>query len=425
MKTKLYSIIIALLLSQMVFGQALITLDECLEAAKKSASTTKQKEIELGLAQLNAQMIQSSWLPQISLVAQSTYQSDVTGLNIELPNVRMTPINKDQYKTFVDINQLIYDGGANRIKWELQQLGSKNNLTRIEIANRTIQQETQKIYFSALMAQENRIIWETAKEEIFARKRVLETSIQFGTRTKNQLDILSVELIKLEQQITDIVAAQKIAVEMLSLLTGLNLTNNTHFQIPNEVKALTPISYQTFEMDLLHNQQEVFSKNQALNESKTRPKAFIFSQTGYGNPALNMLKNEFQGYYLVGARLNWDISSLYTKRLNKKSEQLQRELITQHTLDLERQISMQHVKISEEVNRYEKLIQQDQSIIALRERISQTANSELDLGIITATQYITEKNADKMAQQAHLLHKIQKMAFQQEAKLLFSGNSSL
>lgn len=422
MKSTLYSIVILLLFCKTMQAQQ-VSLDECLDAAKNTSTTNKQKEIEQELSQLNSQIIQSNWLPQISLNGQSSYQSDVTGLNLELPNVRMTPINKDQYKTFVDINQLIYDGGSNRIKSDLQQLGSKNTLTRLEIAHRSIQQETQKIYFSALLAQENRLIWETAKEEILARKRVLETSIHFGTRTKNQLDILSVELLKLEQQITDIVATQKIAVEMLSLLTGLKLGNHTLFQIPNENLAITPISYHTFEMDLLQNQQEIIAQNDALNHSKTRPKAFLFSQTGYGNPALNMLKNEFQGYYLVGARLNWDISSFYNKRLNKKSVLLQKEQIAQHKSDLERQISMQYTKISQEANRYEKLIQQDLSMIELRKQISQTASSELDLGIITATQYITEKNAEKMAEQAHLLHKIQKMAFQYDAQLLFGPNS--
>ena len=168
----------------------------------------------------------------MSLDGQTTYQSDVTGLAIEIPNLRMTPINKDQYKTFIDINQLIYDGGASKTRTMLQDLSSKNSLTRIQLANRNLLQETQKIYFSALLAQENRQIWETAKEEILARKSVLETGIRFGARTKNQLDILAVELLKIEQHITDISAAKTIAIEMLNLLTGLKLNNLASFQIP-------------------------------------------------------------------------------------------------------------------------------------------------------------------------------------------------
>jgi outer membrane protein TolC len=423
MKLRFYALGVILLIGNPLVGQQ-VTLFTCLEAAQKTATGTKQKEIEQELDKLNARIIQTGWLPQVSLNGQTTYQSDVTGLAIEIPNLHMTPINKDQYKTFVDVNQLIYDGGASKIKTMLQEISSKNTLTRIQLANRNLLQETQKIYFSALLAQENRLIWETAKEEILARKSVLEAGIRFGARTKNQLDILAVELLKIEQQITDIRAAKNIAVDMLNILTGLKLNSDDSFQIPVDIQKIAPLSYETYEMKLLQNQQTLVATTEDLNQSKQRPKAFLFGQGGYGNPALNMLKNEFQSYYLMGLRLNWDLSSFYTKHLYQKNSQLQKELIHQNQSDLERQLTMQYTKISEEVKRYEKLIQQDESIISIRERISVSAASELDQGTITATQFITEKNAEKLAKQSYLLHKIQKLAFLQDASLVFDSNSS-
>ncbi len=428
-KVKKMKIIICTLWAILLFGKPLLgqnmTLAICLEAAQKSATSTKQKEIEQELARLNAQIIQTGWLPQIAFNGQTTYQSDVTGLGIDIPNLRMTPINKDQYKTFVDVNQLIYDGGASKIRNMLQEISSNNAQTRIQIANRNLLLETQKMFFSALLAQENHLIWETAKEEIIARKTALESGLRFGARTKNQLDILDVELLKIEQQITDISAAKNIAVDMLNLLTGLNLNKQTKFQIPQDIQSISPLSFDTFEMKVLQNQQSIVAANQELNQSKLRPKAIVFGQGGYGNPALNMLKNEFQSYYLLGIRLNWDISSFYTKNINQKSEQLQKELINQQKIDLERQISMQHTKMSEEVKRFETLIQQDRGMITLRERISKTAASELDMGTITATQFVSEKNAEKLVKQAYLLHTIQKLAFLQDAILLFGPNSNL
>ena len=428
-KVKKMKIIICTLWAILLFGKPLLgqnmTLAICLEAAQKSATSTKQKEIEQELARLNAQIIQTGWLPQIAFNGQSTYQSDVTGLGIEIPNLRMTPINKDQYKTFVDVNQLIYDGGVSKIRNMLQEISSNNAQNRIQIANRNLLLETQKMFFSALLAQENHLIWETAKEEIIARKTTLESGLRFGARTKNQLDILDVELLKIEQQITDISAAKNIAVDMLNLLTGLNLNKQTKFQIPQDIQSISPLSFDTFEMKVLQNQQSIVAANQELNQSKLRPKAIVFGQGGYGNPALNMLRNEFQSYYLLGIRLNWDISSFYTKNTNQKSEQLQKELINQQKIDLERQISMQHTKMSEEVKRFETLIQQDRGMITLRERISKTAASELDMGTITATQFVSEKNAEKLVKQAYLLHTIQKLAFLQDAILLFGPNSNL
>jgi hypothetical protein len=212
---------------------------------------------------------------------------------------------------------------------------------------------------------------------------------------------------------------------MLNLITGLNLRSSTSFQIPDDVQKIIPLSFETYEMNLLNNQQTLVAINDELNQSKLRPKALLFGQGGYGNPALNMLKNEFQTYYLMGIRLNWDLSTFYTRKINQKSQRMQNELINQQQNDLKLNLSMQHKRMSDEVERFEQLILQDQAMISIRERISKTAESELDQGTITATQFITEKNAEKLAKQAFLIHKIQKLAFLQDANLLFESNSSL
>jgi hypothetical protein len=59
---------------------------------------------------LEIEAINKAKLPKIDLNAQQ-HQSDVTSLPITLPNVTVNPPNKDQYRTTVDVNQLIYNGG--------------------------------------------------------------------------------------------------------------------------------------------------------------------------------------------------------------------------------------------------------------------------------------------------------------------------
>lgn len=49
-------------------------------------------------------------LPKIDLNAQTTYQSEVTQLPIRSPNVTINPLNKDQYRATLDVNQLLYNG---------------------------------------------------------------------------------------------------------------------------------------------------------------------------------------------------------------------------------------------------------------------------------------------------------------------------
>ncbi|MCB0717987.1 MAG: transporter, partial [Bacteroidetes bacterium] len=59
------------------------------------------------------------------------------------------------------------------------------------------------------------------------------------------------------------------------------------------------------------------------------------------------------------------------------------------------------------IARLEEQIGQDREIIVLRERITAEAASRLSEGVLTATQYITEVNAESQARQAQALHLLQ------------------
>ena len=55
----------------------------------------------------------------------------------------------------------------------------------------------------------------------------------------------------------------------------------------------------------------------ALN-TRLMPHLGLFVQGAYGNPGLNMLKNEFTPYYVAGVRLSWNFGSLYTLRNDRR-----------------------------------------------------------------------------------------------------------
>lgn len=63
-------------------------------------------------ARLDIEAIKKDRLPSLSLNGQATYQSEVTSLDGQLPNSTIAPPNKDQYRTTLDANQLIYHGGV-------------------------------------------------------------------------------------------------------------------------------------------------------------------------------------------------------------------------------------------------------------------------------------------------------------------------
>ena len=62
---------------------------------------------------------------------------------------------------------------------------------------------------------------------------------------------------------------------------------------------------------------------------------------------------------------------------------------------------------SAELSKFEKLLEKDRLILALREKIKQTASVQLENGVMTANDYLIELNAENQARQNLVLHELQ------------------
>ena len=115
-KDDMKKLVLALtMLPMLVQGQ---TLEECQQAAEKNYPLIQQYGLVEKTTQLTVANIQKGWLPQVSVSAQATYQSDVMawpdGLKTMLSGmgVNVKGLKKDQYRVGIDVQQTIYDGGV-------------------------------------------------------------------------------------------------------------------------------------------------------------------------------------------------------------------------------------------------------------------------------------------------------------------------
>jgi ABC-2 type transport system permease protein len=95
-----------------IVGQQKITLEECYNLVEKNYPLVKQTNLIKQKSDYEIEALNKAKLPSINLNAQATYQSDVIGLPTAMPSVE--PLNKDQYRATLDVNQLInaIDGAA-------------------------------------------------------------------------------------------------------------------------------------------------------------------------------------------------------------------------------------------------------------------------------------------------------------------------
>ena len=398
-----------------------LELENCLAKVNKNYPLLQQKNIEEEINLISNKLNKTTWLPQISANGQATYQSDVTTLNIPVQGFLVEPLSKDQYKLFLDVNQTLYDGGISKMKTDLQNLSSQINNSKVDIEIRNVMQQTQKYFFNALLAQENITIWATTQNEIQLRIKIQESGVKYGSVKQSQVDILKVELLKIDQKIIEIKSAKKTAIEIIALFSGLMINENTILKTPNQY-ATSAIDFgKRSEFQNYEFQKESIDKNYQLTASNLLPKASLFGQGGYGRPGLNQLSNEFKTYYIVGAIVKWEISSFFKNGKNKKISQYNKENIDVQKSVLEMNLKSQKTSFDNEISKLNELIEKDQNIIDLRIKISKVAASELDNGITTATNYLIEKNAEKQALQSLIIHQIQKINNQYDIKLL-TGN---
>jgi outer membrane protein TolC len=237
-----------------------------------------------------------------------------------------------------------------------------------------------------------------------------------GTAFRSSADELKAQLLQALQSKVEIEAMRKSYADMLSVFINYQIDSTT-FLVEPESPALTD-SINRPEIILYDYQKKVYNLQDNLLSAQLRPKFNFFFQGGYSRPGLNFLNNNFSSYYIGGLRMNWNIGSLYTYKNQKNILDINRQ-----TLDVEKENFLFNTRITQkqqnnDINKYQELLKQDDAIIALRESVKNAASAQLENGVLTAHDYITQVDADDQARQNKVLHHIQLLQAEFSYKVL-------
>ncbi|NRT12748.1 TolC family protein [Flavobacterium sp. 14A] len=155
----------------------------------------------------------------------------------------------------------------------------------------------------------------------------------------------------------------------------------------------------------LQNQQIEHSKT-IITKNKV-PKINAFGQAGYGNPGLNMLDNSFQTFYMLGVKANWNVFDW-----NKSKKEKEALTISEAIIDTERETflvntNLQLQEMENEINKLDEITSTDSEIIALRQYVVKSADSQLKNGVIKASDYLIELTNLYEAKLNQKIHEIQ------------------
>ena len=391
-----------------MLGQDTITLSLCYEKAVENYPLTRQDSLLSVSNELKIKNLNKNYLPQLMINGQLHYQSDVTKTPFQdIPGIKIPTVEKDWYKITLDANQVIYDGGITAKQKELENSKVAIDRQNLELELYKLKERINTIYFSILLFQENNKTLLILKKNLEAKLSDVNSGVKNGLLLSSNSDILQAEIINLEQSIIEIEIGLSTSKNIMNEYTGLNLNETTLLSLP-EIQINTNVFENNRpEYALMTLQQNQSSAMKGVTGRKTMPRIYAFGQLGYGRPGYDMLKNEFDDFYMVGARLNWNIWDWNHSKKEKEVLDIQSQIINtqKETFDKNLKIDLQN-KLAD-IRKIEEIIKRDKEIIILRERISKSSSSQLDNGVITSTEYLTEINAEASAKLKLTTHKIQ------------------
>ncbi|MGZ5220604.1 MAG: TolC family protein [Chitinophagaceae bacterium] len=392
-----------------------LSLEDCYTLARQNFPLIKQKDLIQKTKEYSIDNISKGYLPQFLINGQATYQSDVTEIPVKLPNTTIPSLDKDQYKIYAEVNQAVFDGGVKRLQKQSVEAGGAVEQQKLEVELYKLKERINQLFFGILLANEQLVQTDLLKKDIQLGLTKINAAIANGTALKSSGDALQAELMKSNQRTIELKSVGQAYRDMLSLFINKPLDENSVVEKPAKITTSQTINRP--EILLYDTQKKSFDIQNNLIKAKNLPKAGLFLQAGYGRPALNMLKNDFEAYYIGGAKISWPLSGLYT---SKKEKAL--VIIKSKSVDLQKEVFLFNThlilkKQNAEISKLEELIQSDNGIIQLRTRIKNTSLSQLEYGVINSSDYLREVNAEDQAKQTQLLHEIQLLMAQYDQQI--------
>lgn len=408
MKKKI--LILALLASASV-AQAQ-TLDECQRAAEKHYPIIKRYDLIAKTTDLTVKNIQKGWLPQVTAAAQATYQSAVAAWPDHLQSMfqqvglKMKGLRKDQYKVSIDVQQPIYDGGVISGQRKIASQEGKVQEAENEVNLYQVRRRVNELYFSLLLLNEQIKLNDDVKALLQSSEQKLSAMVKGGTAATSDYENVRAERLSAEQANESLKAQKLMLSRILSVFCGIEVN---HLQKPQALDATVSANTRP-EMRLFDNQLRLSEVQEKALDARLKPHLGLFAQGYYGYPGLNMFEDMMQHKWslngLVGVKLSWNIGALYTHKNDKARLRLQREQIENAREVFLFNNSIDEIQQKENINRYRKMMQNDDEIIDLRTHIRKAAESKLAHGIIDVNSLLREINNENAAKAQQAIYEI-------------------
>lgn len=388
------------------------TLEECQQAAEKNYPVVKRYDLIGRTTELTVSNLQKEWLPRITASAQATYQNAVAAWPESIKSVYqrmgldMKGLKKDQYKVGIDVQQTLYDGGVISSQKRIARQEGKLQEVQNDVNQYQLRQRVNEMYFSLLLLNEQIRLNDDVKALLLSSEKKLAAMVKGGTAATSDYENVMAERLGVEQQNSSLKAQQQMLQRLLSVFCGMEVN---HLQKPKPAEVSTTTNNRP-ELSMFDSQIKlVEAKEKALN-ARLMPKLGLFAQGYYGYPGYNIFEDMMDRKWtlngIVGIKMSWDLSAFYTHKNDRERLNMERKMAENAREVFLFNSRLDEIQHTEDVDRYQKMVQADEEIITLRTNVRKAAESKLAHGIIDVNSLLREINNENAAKAQQAIHEI-------------------
>lgn len=413
MKRILTTVFVLSALFSMAQSPATLNIDSCYAWAKQNYPLLKQHDIIDQTRDFTIKNAYRGYIPQINVSGQATYQSQTTnfadvfsGSPIPgLSSIKFPVYSKDQYRITGEVYQTIFDANQSKFKKENAVTQAEIQHQNVEVNLYTLRERVNQVYFGVLLIDEQLKQNEIQQKDVQNGIDKTQALVNNGAAYRSSIDELKAQLLQVQQTRIEMNNTRKAYLMVLGLLINKPVDESTMLTKPQAPVLTTDIKRP--EMTLYDLQKKTYIVQVQQLQTGFLPQINAYFDGSYGRPTLNTVSNKFGAFWITGVRFNWSIASLYTYKNTKHVLSL-----NQNDLDIQKENFLFNTKITlsqqdQEIKKYTDLLENDQKIVDLRTSVKNSSNAQLQNGVITSHDYLTQVDAEAQARQNMVLHQIQ------------------
>lgn len=410
------TVLVFTLISPVIKAQNSISLNDLYEKISVDYPSAKKQEIEAKIATINEQIAGANLYPELIISGRASYQSEVT--EFQAGAISPPAISKDQYNISLGLNQVLFDGGRTRSLSELAKISGEISQANLEVEIWNVRRQLDEVYFNTILLQKQLETTNVLLKDLNEQLELVRSRVKNGVLLPGNEYVMQAEILKIKQRKIQINEAIKAGYQVINYITGIEISEQTTLELPEEegLVNLEIEEIQRPELMMFDAQKKMLGVQDKINSAQKLPQISAFANTAYGRPGYNVFDDDLHVYWMIGLKANWSFKSFRNSEKKSSIVELEQQNVSASEDAFSRQVQSSLAKVRGQISAIEEQIVLDNQVVELRRKVAEEKKNELQQGVITSTEYITELNALSKSQLNLNLHQIQLLQAKNEYK---------